>query len=108
MGKLIEEFHIRLGENYNTYVKEILEKSKKEIIDLAYQVYFYENLYDYLSQYEWHNSIEHSNRLNLLCHIQNLLGSIWNVYIETEWLGHSSWEEIDDLMGEFYRQNNIT
>lgn len=107
MDKLIKQFQVHLEESFNTYKTKMLENDKDKIFAMAYQINFYDCIYDYLYQYEWEDNVEHINRLKLLNQQKDILFSLWDVYIETEWLGFSSWSEIDDLMGEFYNQNKI-
>lgn len=105
--QLIKTFEDKLDNSYNTYKNEMLQSNKASIFDSAYQIHFFECLFNYLQQYVWDDSTEHKCRLELLNKQQNVLYSLWDTYSEIERLGYTSWEEIDDLMGEFYRLNNI-
>ncbi|MEF9984190.1 MAG: hypothetical protein RR806_05035 [Oscillospiraceae bacterium] len=105
--QLIKTFEDKLDNSYSVYKNEMLQRDKLTIFNSAHQIHFFECLVNYLQQYVWDDSAEHKCRLELLNKQQNILYPLWNTYTETEWLGYTSWEEIDDLMGEFYRLNNI-
>lgn len=99
----LDLFLDKVEEEMNQFKLTILRKSKQEIYDANYEIYFYENVYDFLLNFDigdlytgnWNECVDELNKR------ENIIANLWDYYINTEYMSINSYEDISDFISNY-------
>jgi hypothetical protein len=93
----------KITEEMEEFKLLILQKSKQEIYEANYEIYFYENVSDFLVGYgmgKLYNEVWDSHVVELIKR-DNIISSLWDYYINAEYMSINSYEDICDFISTY-------